>query len=252
MHPFLDHPRPLAFAHRGGAQEAPENTMRAFEAAVRLGYRYVETDLRLSADGVPMVFHDATLERVTDGVGLVAERTRRELQGVRVAGGEPIPTLEELLGTWPDLRVNIDPKCDAVLTVLAATLRRTRALDRVCVASFSERRIRRARRLIGPGLCTSLGPLGVARLRLLGGAAGRGSGAAPCAQVPPRWRGIPLVDARLLRAARRADLQVHVWTVDRQREMHRLLELGVDGLMSDRPTLLRAVCLERGLWTGGA
>jgi glycerophosphoryl diester phosphodiesterase len=246
--PFLDHTGPIAFAHRGGAGDWPENTMPAFEAAVALGYRYLETDVHVTADGVLCAFHDDRLDRVTDRSGLIAELPWSEVARARVGGSEPIPLLEDLLGTWPDVRVNIDPKHDSAVAPLAAVLRRVDAVDRVCIGAFSDRRLARLRTLLGPRLCTSLGPAGVARLRAasLGPPAGRLPAA--CVQVPPSFRGVAVVDARFVRGAHRRGLPVHVWTVDDGAEMHRLLDLGVDGIMTDLPATLKDVLVERGAW----
>jgi glycerophosphoryl diester phosphodiesterase len=112
---FLDHPGPIPFAHRGGAGEWPENTMPAFEGAVRLGYRYVETDVHVTSDGALLAFHDDVLDRVTDHEGDIAKLPWEVVRTARVGGREPIPLLEELLGTFPDLHVNIDPKHDAAV-----------------------------------------------------------------------------------------------------------------------------------------
>lgn len=243
-HPFLDWPGPLAIAHRGGASEAPENTLPAFEHAVRLGYRYVETDVHVTADGVLLAFHDERLDRVTDREGVVAEMTWSEVRQARVDGREPIPRLEDLLGAWPDLRVNIDPKHDAAVEPLVEALRRTGAVDRVCVGSFSDKRTDRARRALGARLCTSLGPRGVARW-----VAGlpTPTGIA-CAQVPLSNGRIDLVTRRTLRLAARRSLDVHVWTIDDPDEMGRLLDLGVHGILTDRPAVLREVLQARGAW----
>jgi glycerophosphoryl diester phosphodiesterase len=248
-HPFLDHPGPLAFAHRGGAGTWPENTMPAFEGAVAIGYRYVETDVHVTADGVLLAFHDDRLDRLTDRTGLIRELPWREVRRARVAGAEPIPTLEDLLGTWPDLRVNIDPKHDSAVDALAAVITRTRSLHRVCVGSFSDRRLSRLRKLLGDGLCWSLGPRRVTRLRLasLGAPAGRLGG--DCVQVPTRVGRLPIIDERFIQTAHRRGLQVHVWTVDEPSEMERLLDLGVDGLMTDQPAILKEVLVRRGQWT---
>ncbi|HLH68468.1 MAG TPA: glycerophosphodiester phosphodiesterase [Candidatus Dormibacteraeota bacterium] len=245
--PFLDHPGPLAFAHRG-AGGWPENTMAAFEAAVRLGYRYIETDVQVTADGVLVTFHDDRLDRLTDRSGRLAELPYAEVRRARVAGQEPIPTLEEVLGTWPELRVNVEPKHDACVEPLAEAIRRTSSLHRVCVGSFSDRRTARVRRLLGPDLCTALGPWGVAWLRAASWAPLPGRSPAACAQVPLDFRGLSLVDARFLRAAHWRGLQVHVWTVDDAAQMEALLDLGVDGVMTDRPEVLKAVLEGRGLW----
>ena len=246
--PFLDQPGPLAFAHRGGAGEWPENTMPAFEGAVALGFRYLETDAHVTADGICLAFHDDRLDRVTDRTGVIAELPYRVVRDARVDGREPIPLLEDLLAAFPQARVNIDPKHDASVDAVAAVIERTGAVDRVCIGSFSDERVARLRAALGPRLCTSLGPRGVARLR--GGSFGlpAGSFEAGCAQVPHRVKGVPLVDARFVARAHRAGLQVHVWTIDDREEMEQLLDLGVDGVMTDRPAVLKQVLTERGAW----
>ncbi|WP_208028636.1 glycerophosphodiester phosphodiesterase [Rhabdothermincola sediminis] len=249
-HAFLDHPGPIPFAHRGGAGLWPENTLPAFEGAVALGYRYVETDVHATADGVLLAFHDDRLDRVTDRTGLIRELPWREVRRARVAGVEAIPTLEELLGTWPELRVNIDPKHDSAVPALIEVLARTRSLHRVCVGSFSGRRLARLRGQLGGQLCWSFGPARVARLRAasLGVPAGRLDG--HCVQVPVRAGRLPIVDDRFVRTAHARHLQVHVWTVDDPSEMERLLDLGIDGLMTDRPEVLKEVLVRRGQWVG--
>jgi glycerophosphoryl diester phosphodiesterase len=247
-HPFLDWPTPIPFAHRGGAGDWPENTLPAFEGAVSLGYRYVETDVHVTADGVLVAFHDERLDRVTDRVGLIREQRWSEVSRARVDGREPIARLEELLGTWPDLRVNIDPKHDTAVTTLAEVVRRTASVHRICIGSFSDRRLARLRALLGPGLATSLGPAGVARLRAASVGLPSGRFAADCVQVPTGARGVTLVDERFVRAAHGRGLHVHVWTIDDPDEMHRLLDLDVDGIMTDRPAVLRNVLEQRGQW----
>ncbi len=244
---FLDHPGPIPFAHRGGASEHSENTMAAFGYAVRLGYRYVETDVHTTADGALVAFHDDVLDRVTDRQGKIAALSWSEVRQARVAG-EAIPLLEDVLGAWPDLRVNIDPKHDASVEPLVDVLRRTNAHDRVCVGAFSEPRLERVRRLTGGRVCTGMGTRAVARLRMasLGGPGGRFGG--NCAQVPVRQGPVVLVDRRFVAAAHRRGLAVHVWTIDDAAEMARLLDLGVDGIMTDRPAILKEVLTARGQW----
>jgi glycerophosphoryl diester phosphodiesterase len=248
--PYLADP-PLAFAHRGGAGDWPENTMPAFENAVALGFRHLETDVHLTADGVLLAFHDHSLDRVTDREGVIAGLPWSEVRRARVDGREPIVLLEDLLGAWPDVHVNIDPKHDDSVEPLADAIVRAGAVDRVGIGSFSDRRIARLRGRLGPRLCTALGPKGVARLRTasFGVPAGRFD-AAHCVQVPPTARGRALVDERFVRAAHDRGLQVHVWTVDEPAEMTRLLDLGVDGIMTDRPAVLKQVLQDRGQWSG--
>ena len=246
--PFLDHPGPLAFAHRGGASEWPENTMPAFEGAVDLGYRWIETDAHVTSDGICLAFHDEVLDRVTDRTGVVAELPYREVRQARVDGREPIPLMEDLLAAFADVRINIDPKHDAAVEPLAAAIERAGATDRVCIGSFSDRRIADLRDRLGARLCTSLGPKAIARLRAgsLGLPTGRPEGA--CVQVPTEIKGVPLVDHRFVERCHALALQVHVWTIDDPDEMHRLLDLGVDGIMTDRPAVLRDVLRSRGAW----
>lgn len=253
---FLDHPGPLAVAHRGGLEAHPENTLAALEHTVGLGYRYVEVDVRASRDGIACLFHDATLERLTAVSGRLAERSWAELGGLRVAGREAIPRLDEVLAAWPDLRLVLDIKSDDAVAPLAEALRRADALDRVCVGAFSDRRLRRARRHLGPRLCTSLGRAAVTRLWLSryyppAGMPRATRALAGAAQVPARHRGLRVVDRRLLAVAGRRGLQVHVWTINDEAEMERLFDLGVHGIMTDRPAALKAVLARRGQWTGG-
>ncbi|GHH75994.1 glycerophosphoryl diester phosphodiesterase [Streptomyces sulfonofaciens] len=248
-HPYLDHPGPLAFAHRGGAADGLENTMAAFHHAVDTGYRYIETDVHATADGVLVAFHDATLDRVTDGTGRIADLPWRAVRQARVAGSEPVPLFAELLTAFPEVRWNVDVKAEPALAPLLDLVRRTGAWDRVCVGSFSEARVARAQRLAGPRLATSLGTRGVLGLRLDSyGLPARPRRSAVCAQVPVEQSGVRVVDRRFVRAAHARGLQVHVWTVDDPDRMHRLLDLGVDGIMTDQIKTLRAVLEERGSW----
>jgi glycerophosphoryl diester phosphodiesterase len=249
---FLEHPGPLAFAHRGGAGDWPENTMPAFDHAVAIGYRYLETDVHVTADGVLLAFHDDHLDRVTDRSGEIATLPYSVIREARVDGREPIPTLDDLLGSFPEAQVNIDPKHDGSVPALVEAIRRTGAIDRVCIGSFSDARLRRLRATLGPRLCTSMGPREVARLRVDAAAGRVRTWPVGCVQVPERVRGLTLTDRALVRAAHRAGLQVHVWTVDDPDAMRRLLDLGVDGIMTDRPQVLKDVLGSRGQWvTGG-
>jgi len=247
--PFLDAPLPLAIAHRG-ANTVAENTMAAFASAVGLGYRYLETDARATADGVLLAFHDATLDRVTDRSGRISALPYAEVAKARIAGTEPIPLLAEVLDTWPDARFTLDVKEASVVRPMIDLLRRDGILERVCVGSFSDARLAAVRSALGPRLCTSLGPREVIRLRL----ASYRRGPAPlfpgvgCVQVPVRLGLVRVTDARMVRAAHRQGMQVHVWTVNDEIEMNRLLDLGVDGIMTDRGDLLRTVLQARGQW----
>ncbi|MGV9254812.1 glycerophosphodiester phosphodiesterase [Streptomyces sp. NPDC003697] len=248
-HPYLDHPGPLAFAHRGGAADGLENTVAQFRRAVELGYRYMETDVHATADGRLAALHDATLDRVTDGAGRIADLPWAEVRQARVGGREPVPLFEELLETFPEARWNVDVKAESALGPLLELIGRTGAWDRVCVGSFSEARVVRAQRLAGPRLATSYGTRGVLGLRLRSwGLPAAPRTSAVAAQVPVSRSGVPVVDSLFLRAAHARGLQVHVWTVNEPTLMHRLLDLGVDGIMTDHIDTLRQVMEERGVW----
>lgn len=252
---FLDHDGPIAFAHRGGrgtGDRIIENSLAAFARAIDLGYRYLETDVVATADGVLLTFHDRTLNRVTGERGRIARLTHAEVRRARIGGTEQIATLEDVLGTWPDVRVNVDVKAASAVAPLVAVIRRTNAADRVCVASFSERRIAAVRRALGPRLCTSFGPRRVALLRaaathrLVEVVAPR---TVPCVQVPQRLGAVPVVTPALVDLAHRNGQRVHVWTINDREDMHRLLDLGVDGIVTDEIETLREVMMRRGCWT---
>jgi len=246
--PFLDHPGPIPIAHRGGSAEGPENTMAAFANAVAMGYRYLETDVHATSDGVLVAFHDESLRRLSGRAEAIADLAWRDLETVRVGGGQAIPRFDELLEAWPEVRIAVDPKHDRAVEPLINALLRADAIDRVCVGSFSGRRLSAARRLGGPRLCTGLSPRAVGQLQAAAAGVPTRVKAGACAQVPPKAKGVPLVHRRFVDAAHGQNLVVHVWTIDDADEMHRLLDLGVDGIMTDTPTVLRDVLMERGAW----
>ncbi|MFE3071075.1 glycerophosphodiester phosphodiesterase family protein [Streptomyces sp. NPDC059247] len=248
-HPYLDHPLPLPFAHRGGAANGLENTAAAFRRAAAEGYRYFETDVHTTADGALVAFHDATLDRVTDASGRIRDLPWAAVREARVAGTEPLPLFADLLEEFPEARWNVDLKAESALLPLVDLVRATGAWDRVCVSSFTEARVARAQRLAGPRLATSYGVSGVLALRLrsLGVPAPLRPGAV-AAQVPERQGGVRVVDRRFVREAHARGLQVHVWTVNDPARMNSLLDLGVDGIMTDQLETLRAVLTDRGVW----
>jgi glycerophosphoryl diester phosphodiesterase len=243
-HPFFDWPAPLAFAHRGGANDAPENTLPAFAGAVELGYRYLETDAHVTADGVVVAFHDADLSRTCGRPGLIHELPWREIATARVDGREPIPRLSDVLEAFPEVRFNVDTKIDLVVEPLGNELVRTGALDRVCVGSFKDARLRRIRKRFGPRLCTSYGPVELGILRI----AGIPWPGVQAVQAPPRWHGQPLITRSFVERCHRRGIEVHAWTIDDAAQMERLLDLGVDGLMTDRPGVMKEVLFRRGQW----
>jgi glycerophosphoryl diester phosphodiesterase len=245
---FLDHAPPLAIAHRGGALEAEENTLSAFEHARALGYAHVELDVHASRDGEVIVHHDPTFERMCGETRAVAQMNWSQISRLRTRKGAAIPRLDAVLEAFPELCVTIEMKSDAVAEPLAAVIRRTGALRRVCVAAFRSQRTLRVRRLLGDELVWSPAYAGVIALKLRGWHLPAPLGGFRLVQVPPRRRGLPVVTPGFVRAAHRAGIRVQVWTVDDAAEMERFLDMGVDGIMTDRPSLLKDLLVRRGQW----
>jgi glycerophosphoryl diester phosphodiesterase len=243
-------------AHRGGAKSPVnigyENTLRAFRAAVDLGYRYLETDVHASRDGEVFAFHDPHLQRVTDARGDIGDLDAREVLRARVGGTEPIPTMRELFETFPDVRFNIDVKVAAAIEPTARLVEECDARQRVCLAAFASNRLWRLRRRLGDSVATSMGTAEIAllrgvplrRARTLAMRAG-----ATCVQVPPYRGSYQVITDSFLEQCDELGLPVHAWTVDDADEIRDLLDRGVAGIITDRIDVLRDVLVDRGQWT---
>ena len=259
---MLDEPLPLAIAHRGSRLLWPENTMPAFQGAYDLGIRWFETDVHVTADDVVVCLHDDTLDRTTDVHGDVGMWRFGELSAVDAgyrhdpeAGypfrgiGVRVPSLEEVVSVFHDSKLIIDLKRDGTEGPLAKLIGRLDLWDRVIVGGFDDARIRRFRRLTADRVATSTGPRATF-LRWAAAAAGRHPRPAHALQVPERYGRLRVVTERSVQKHTHAGSQVHVWTVNEPDEMHRLLDWGVHGIITDRPDLLRQVLEHRGSWTG--
>lgn len=249
---FFECSRPLVFAHRGGCALGPENTLAAFDLGLAAGAEGLEFDVHLSADGIPVVHHDSTLDRTTSESGPLAVRTAAELAridaGCRFADGSAfpfrdqgvgIPTLAEVLRRYPDALVIVEMKVDsaAMGEAVAREVRRAGAAERVCAAGYGARSAAAARAALPEMACSACH----AEVRL---AVYRTWARCPARTAPyggyqvPEWSGaLRIVSPRFVRYAHDAALKVHVWTVDEERHMRRLLDWGVDGLISNRPGL---------------
>lgn len=250
VHPFLDHPKPIALAHRGGDRGA-ENTMSAFGAAVDLGYGYIETDVRATCDGVVVTFHDDDLSRVSAAVGRISQMTWAEVSKVRVGGEHPIPRLDEVLTTWPDVRFNIDVKHGAAVDPLVRLFTGAHSPERVCLGSFSRRRLSTIRNALGDAPCYAFDPFDVAFKWLRSRVRSRPKPSrlrGAVVQAPPRCAGMPVIDRALLTYCANAGIDVHAWTINTEEEMTRLIQLGVGGLITDQIALLKDVLQRNGLW----
>lgn len=255
--PYLALEHPIRFAHRGSRVLWPENTLHAFHGAVESGYRYIETDVRISKDRHVVVFHDASLERTTNGFGKVADHDLAELRRFDAAfhfdhaNGHPlrgtgigIATLEETFAEFPEVHFNIDLKGPGMEWVVADLVRQAGRQESVMIGSFIGRRTAKFRRITRGEVATSAGPRDTLRMWA---ASRRGRHLkAPVAayQVPFNYKSLP-IDQKYVDAIHAAGAQVHFWTVNEKADMHRLLDLGADGIVTDRPDLLNEVIQDR-------
>ncbi len=252
--PYLDSAHPVAIAHRGHSQNGLENSLTAFKAALELGYQYVETDVNTTADGVALVFHDSTLERTTDKNGTIAQLPYAEVREARIGGREPIATLDEFVRALPDARLNLDVKDAGSVAPMIRAIEAHGLHDRVCIASFSEKRRRQVLAGLSRPVASSPGKWLMAAYFLLspwlpGRVIRRLMGSVDVLQIPTQSGVLKLVTAASVRRAHRLGLKVHVWTINDPAQMHELFDLGVDGVMTDRADLLAQVMRERGYWT---
>ncbi|ALV46711.1 glycerophosphodiester phosphodiesterase [Arthrobacter alpinus] len=252
--PYLASQEPLAIAHRGYSREGLENSLKAFRAALELGYHYVETDINSTADGVAVVFHDSTLDRTTDQKGSISELPWSKVSTARIGGTEPIATLDEFFAALPTARFNIDVKDAGSVAPLVSAIERYSLHDRVCIASFSDRRRRKVLAGLTRPAASSPGKrllmayffleawLPKVMLRAL-------MRRVDVLQIPRSFKKLELVTEAKVRRAHGLGLKVHVWTIDDPAQMHELFDLGVDGIMTDRSDLLAEVMRQRGYWT---
>ncbi|WP_246036561.1 glycerophosphodiester phosphodiesterase [Sinomonas susongensis] len=251
------HPPPLALAHRGFSLAGLENTLTAFRAAWELGFTHLETDVHATADGVLVAFHDDTLDRVTDRSGRIAALTWAEVSRARIGGTERVVRFEELAEELPGACLNVDVKTSAAIAPLAAAIERLGLHDRILVASFSDARRRAVLSRLSRRVPSSAGVRTTALLAAAAPALPPGVlrwvlRDVDCFQVPERRGSLPVVTPRFLSRAHALGRQVHVWTVNEASDMVRLLDLGVDGLVTDRADLLRDVLAARSEWPPGS
>jgi len=245
----------MLVAHRGGAGLAPENTLEAFRSAIS-DWRadMLEMDVRLTRDRRVVVIHDATVDRTTDGTGMVAQMTLEEIRtldaGFRFLDpwgrllfrgrGARVPTLEEVLEACPDIWINVEVKEPAAARPTVEIVERHGAVSRVLIAAEHEACRRGARGYAGPWGASRRQLLPFWVLHTLPGG-GPYTPSADVLQVPETWNGLRIVSPRFVREAHRRNLPVQVWTVDNPKDMERLLEWGVDGIQTDRPDVLAEV-----------
>ena len=246
---FLDSPQPIAFAHRGAHLDVAENTWMAFTAAAALGYRYIETDVRGTADGHVIICHDARAHRLAGLSGRVSALTLAELRAAPAVSDGPVevPLLSEVLAGFPDLRFNIDVKDRAASELVPGIIRRAGCYGRVCVTSFSRSPLRRVRAALAGRVCT--GAPVTEFVRFLASPRSFAGAVHPAVlQLPLAAYGVQIVTAGMIRRAHAAGLPVHVWTLNDLASIRAALDLGADGIMTDQPVLLKEELTRRGLW----
>jgi len=256
-HPYLDLEHPIRFAHRGSQILWPENTIRAFQGARDLGLLYFEVDVQITLDGTVVVFHDSRLERVTNGSGSISAWMWEDVQRLDAAwrfaaekdypfrGSEVrIPSLDELFATFPDVHINIDLKANRLERAVARLIKRHRREDRTLIGSFRQRRLARFRKIVRGRVPTSASPVRALATWLASRTGATTQGPEIAYQVPFDHSVLRL-DRKYIDAIHASGSHIHVWTVNDPVAMHQMLDLGVDGIVTDRPDLLNEVIAQR-------
>tara|TARA_B100000214_G_scaffold289641_1_gene219312 strand:- start:790 stop:1530 length:741 start_codon:yes stop_codon:yes gene_type:complete len=238
IHPYLDVPGVAISAHRGGSIEAPENTIESFEYSIELGSSYIETDVQLSSNGIPYIFHDDDLKRLFGKNIIFNSLHSDEIDELILFDKYKIPTLESTLQKFPDTLFQIDVKTDEVVLPTMEVIKKTNSTDKVCIASFSSKRLKQVHKLY-PEICLSMGPFEVMKLLLASFGLYRNKVPGNCLQIPIYQYGIKLVTKRFINYIHSIGLKIHVWTINDEDTMQKLIDLGVDGIITDRPKALK-------------
>ncbi|MFT4148291.1 MAG: glycerophosphodiester phosphodiesterase family protein [Micrococcaceae bacterium] len=255
MYQYLSFTSPIGLAHRGYTAhgKVPENSLRAFQNAVDLGYKYLETDVQATQDGTCVIFHDSTLQRLFGLEKQMKDLNYSELRDLKLAGTDAVPTLKEALEAFPESYFNIDIKTEEAIVPFAEVIEELQCHDRVCVASFSDARREKVLSLLSQPTASSGGTLTAAGFKLssflpTSMVAKMKRGNVDALNVPDIFHGIPYTNQRLVKAAHKLGLKVLVWTVNERQQMENLLDMGVDGIFTDEAEVLRDVLMKRGYW----
>jgi len=237
-HPYLNINGTAISAHRGGSMEAPENTLEAFEYALELGCAYIETDVQLSADGIPYIFHDDNLLRLLGRETLFNSLNSSEIDNLRLFDSYKIPKLKAALDKFPEALFQIDVKTDEVAMPALKVIEECNSLNRICIASFSSDRLKKVNNAY-PEVCLSMGPKEVVKLLLASFGLYRKKIPGNCLQIPIYQYGIKLVTQRFVDYVQSIDLKIHVWTINDVPTMQKLIDMKVDGIITDKPSELK-------------
>ena len=240
IHPYLNQAGVAISAHRGGSEEAPENTLESFRYAIEVGSSYIETDVQLSADGIPYIFHDDDLSRLLNMDVTFNSLHSNQIEELKLFGSYQIPKLETALTQFPNALFQIDLKTDEVALPAMKVIESLNAFDRICIASFSSNRLQKVRKEF-PETCFSMGPNEILNLLLSSFGLYNKKVFGDCLQVPIYHYGIKLVTRRFVKYVQSIGLKIHVWTINDVKTMEKLIDLDVDGIITDRPKLLKEV-----------
>jgi glycerophosphoryl diester phosphodiesterase len=237
MKSYLNYSGLEVLAHRGGSIESSENTIESFKYSISLGCNYIETDVQLSSDGKPYIFHDEDLKRLAGINKTFNDLHSSEIDEIKLFNEHKIPLLEEVLLKFPETCFQIDVKTDEVALPALKVIYDLEAQDRVCIASFSSERLETVRNKY-PDICISMGPKEILKLLLASFGLYRGTVPGDCLQIPIYQYGIKLVTKRFVNFVQSKDLKVIVWTINKPEKMKKLIELEVDGIITDKPKAL--------------
>ena len=248
VHPYFEGFSFFGFVHRGGNEKETENTLEAFQYSSDLGFIFMETDVQTSKDGKIVIFHDDNLERMAGFQSQIKDLSFQEIKKIELRDGGRIPLLSDALSSFPNLRFNIDIKTEDAVEETVRLIKSHKSLNRVCLASFSSSRLKKIRKIAGGDLCTSSGQMDIVKLIINSLGLNLEIPEGECAQVPISQWGIPIVTKKFIQNTHKLNKFVHVWTIDDEPEMERLFHLGVDGLMTDKPSVLKRFMEKKGLF----
>ena len=244
---FLNNYKFIPFAHRGGSLESTENTLDSFQHSINLGYEYIETDVRHTRDNKLVVFHDEDLKRLCNEEIKISDMEYEDLKKIKIKKKHYNPLLDEVLTTWPNINFNIEPKTFTSAKLLSQSLKKIKNINRFCIGSFSFKKLEMIRNNVGVKLCTSMTKsetikfylkqiIPLSKINI------------PCLQIPSRYMGFKIITKSIIDKFHNQNKKVHVWTVNDENEINELIDIGVDGIMTDKPTLLKRILKSRSLW----
>ena len=244
---FLDNYNFIPFAHRGGSYDFCENTLDAFNNSINLGYRHIETDVRHTKDNKLVIFHDPDLKRIC-GLDIKIENLDYEdLKNIKIFERHTIPLLDEVLSSWPEINFNIEPKSLNSAHLLKEKLKSLRNLEQICIGSFSNTKMNILRREFRDNLCTSMTESETI-LFFLNRVLPIYGNSIPCLQIPMSHMGFRIVTNNLVEHVHSLGKKIHVWTINDEKQMIDLIDLNVDGIMTDKPKTLKKVLQTKFLW----